>query len=1011
MAINISTGQKETNQSDVAKIVSAKNKVSELTQEKQSQVLASSSQLTANLQELDLIKQNINGLGFDVLERELDSVITALRNGLEDVNKILDDNAADFTDLSNILTRNSEAVFKASNVATTYNKVLAEGLKHTKKLSDEQRKDYKSKLKAQMDYNKKSLELFQKREKERIKEEQKALAESLKSERKAFASTAKNFAESIGKAFSLTKLNDIANQLNAQSSKTILQRSLMQNYDMQSNREFNSFKKELFSSVNTSLYSTDQILNAMQLLNTNYAIQSNDQGKLLNQLIQGQNLLGLSADTQESLMKLSTKTGRDELSFYQDTMAKYIVSDLKLSRAQADELVKINSNLVSSATGYGITSEAYRATSMSEQAALKASGLDNAAELYSQSQQTLLGNQDATAALLGMSTQDLSDYLNSGQEYLKLLLSGGNSSAVSELKSMWQSGQWTQAKQYLQPAFSLDDSTMELLRQLFENENKIMQNLGTATELTKAEKGSDEYYKQLTDQYGKTVTWLAKTGNSISNFFTQTLDWQTDDLLSQILALVAIIAGSQLISNTKSFFSDGFKLLKNMGGQGTSWLGGSGSGLGKLFGAGSTLGGTTGVSKWSWGNGALSKLSKFGAVTAGIGMGIDAFQGYNTTSKEMYGENATTGQKIGAGVTAALSGSNVYKNSEGKVSVGMNGAMGALSGAGKGAAIGGLFGPLGMAIGAGVGGLFGGIAGLFKGSKAREEERKKQEALDNIEKNTQKIEENSKNATAKIGLLTSYRDIRSVAAGSVGLGGVSTPAGIGSSPSEAGSPYPWKVTAGYPKYPGGSPHNGMDFGVGIGTKIGAVIGGTVTKSQDDNVNTYYAWKDGKMDKNTALSRGSGVWIKGDDGNSYVYWHMSQTAVKKGDRVEAGTLLGYSGESGFATGPHLHFGVMRNGSYVEPADYVTNGLFTASGASYSQSSSSSDSVSSALSTTSNPDMSTYKLRTAMGSPSEITTPIVGSITNLRDTIVSLQEKVNSQEKLMNILTGNRPQPTI
>ena len=64
--------------------------------------------------------------------------------------------------------------------------------------------------------------------------------------------------------------------------------------------------------------------------------------------------------------------------------------------------------------------------------------------------------------------------------------------------------------------------------------------------------------------------------------------------------------------------------------------------------------------------------------------------------------------------------------------------------------------------------------------------------------------------------------------------------------------------------------------------------------------------------------GYGKWIvvRHSTGLSTLYAHLSLTTVNIGDSVESGQVIGYSGNTGFTTGPHLHFGV-----------YVTKGLQT------------------------------------------------------------------------------------
>lgn len=91
-------------------------------------------------------------------------------------------------------------------------------------------------------------------------------------------------------------------------------------------------------------------------------------------------------------------------------------------------------------------------------------------------------------------------------------------------------------------------------------------------------------------------------------------------------------------------------------------------------------------------------------------------------------------------------------------------------------------------------------------------------------------------------------------------------------------------------------HNGVDFGVPIGTKIMSVAAGTVL---------------GVGDTDTAcrgVSFGRWVFIRHDNGLSSIYAHLSVISATEGQRVEAGDVIGYSGNTGYSTGPHLHLGV-------------------------------------------------------------------------------------------------------
>ncbi len=98
-------------------------------------------------------------------------------------------------------------------------------------------------------------------------------------------------------------------------------------------------------------------------------------------------------------------------------------------------------------------------------------------------------------------------------------------------------------------------------------------------------------------------------------------------------------------------------------------------------------------------------------------------------------------------------------------------------------------------------------------------------------------------------------------------------------------------------------HYGIDLGAKEGTPIYAVRSGKVKTAAYDSSAGYYVDIDHK------------------DGFISRYLHMTHYVVKKGDTVNAGQLIGYVGSTGKSTGPHLHFGLKYNGSYVNPAKYI------------------------------------------------------------------------------------------
>ncbi len=99
-------------------------------------------------------------------------------------------------------------------------------------------------------------------------------------------------------------------------------------------------------------------------------------------------------------------------------------------------------------------------------------------------------------------------------------------------------------------------------------------------------------------------------------------------------------------------------------------------------------------------------------------------------------------------------------------------------------------------------------------------------------------------------------------------------------------------------------HNGVDIGGEMGATVVSVLAGTVTRAG------YNA------------SAGYFVQVDHGDGVSTRYCHASKLLVSAGDYVLQGQPIMLVGSTGVSTGPHLHFAVIINGSYVDPMKYIT-----------------------------------------------------------------------------------------
>ncbi len=100
----------------------------------------------------------------------------------------------------------------------------------------------------------------------------------------------------------------------------------------------------------------------------------------------------------------------------------------------------------------------------------------------------------------------------------------------------------------------------------------------------------------------------------------------------------------------------------------------------------------------------------------------------------------------------------------------------------------------------------------------------------------------------------------------------------------------------------GMGHDGIDIGMPIGTPVQAALAGTVLGT--GNTDQYHSPTTGAQ----CYSFGNWVMVKHANGLATLYAHLSQIGVSTGQSVATGQVLGYSGMTGYATGPHLHFGV-------------------------------------------------------------------------------------------------------
>ncbi|MBD2665051.1 murein hydrolase activator EnvC family protein [Richelia sinica] len=121
-------------------------------------------------------------------------------------------------------------------------------------------------------------------------------------------------------------------------------------------------------------------------------------------------------------------------------------------------------------------------------------------------------------------------------------------------------------------------------------------------------------------------------------------------------------------------------------------------------------------------------------------------------------------------------------------------------------------------------------------------------------------------------------------------------------PSDAppSSPFGWRIhpILGYRRF-----HAGLDFAASYGSMIRAADSGTVI---------FAGWYGG-YGKAVIIDHGQGI--------TTLYGHSSELYVAEGQTVQKGQAIAAVGSTGLSTGPHLHFEVRRDGTPVDPADYL------------------------------------------------------------------------------------------
>lgn len=759
------------------------------------------------------------------------------------------------------------------------------------------------------------------------------------------------------------------------ANKVDIMNQTKQNFGLTTNREFESFKnglvgqmQNLNSQFGQSLLGSDDLKNYLMNASAIGINQTNVAQEQLEALLIGNKYLGQSVETQASLYKLSRRFNDADLT---NKMNKTIVgllnSQLGVSKQQLDQITKANTDLSEDLYDLGYNPQQIEKFLL-ENETIAASiesklGAGTGAQ-YTQIIRQLLSNKvgGLPAPVRGLASELQNAFENgaSAEDIYKMF---ANSSALSSYGSNL-SGISGVGKSYLSEDVGMKGTGIYgMFAQINSNYDEINSAIKEGTASVEDAMGNEN---SVTD-YVKNTT-VASFEERFKNFvglFFDKVPWNGFiNLGNAAFTLFVAQKGLEGIGGLIDFFKGGgFKGLLN-----------------GFLGNGSVIGrGATNIASTGAGGKALSILGTGGAV---VGLTAAAIAGISAAANAMTKSEHEAADNNYQDNLNKLKGTAYEGNSGVAQTTGLNNKIGTASSDSTSDRAGSYFSLGNFAknfLGQAANGLVGWLNNFNKGDPAKyntelwnnyqrtihglwsDEQLQALEfayalALDSVgsfstANSLFKIDGNSmanwlqnlKSAdTLQNALSTLWKNnLRPVGSdgstwdGSVdlnswykdgkwynkyGTGGAGDKAGLGANMG-GGSPvpsgYPWTGTAGYPTYPSGKKHTGIDFGISQGTPVGAAVSGTVAQVNDSGSKGY----------------GRHVIVQGDNGKWFVYGHLSQPKVSKGQHVEAGNLIGLSGNTGNSTGPHLHFEARNNsryGSDISPYPYLTNGLFSPNG---------------------------------------------------------------------------------
>lgn len=792
------------------------------------------------------------------------------------------------------------------------------------------------------------------------------------------------------------------------------------------NQGFNTLKNDIMEGMTDGvghIYNQQQIMDVMGTLTEMGFTNNSTAVAMAKDIAYAKEYMGMSSESLKNMYALQVRTGDDN--FVKRTLNSIVAlqkSGIDISKEQLASMVDNSMTLSEAMMSMGMTGEA--TASLTEQlTALQVTG-DQISPGYGQSlynamSDIITGGIDKIAEY-GITNPDaVWNQMKQGdlKPMMEALMNSNATNAYSTLArgdyGVGDSVIYTDILGKDKSTFysQLSPENIDKILGTFDNTKEILASnqdaLDKEQQNTAASIGPD--YTKMNEYVDKALRadWLDISNSTGSNeYWDKKFDAISGkfDILSNTISIVA--DSLQMVSSFKNLFSGwGRKSTGNLLKGGKDLAAGGGKieflkGLGgKVFGSASTSG--TLANRLSLGTGKFAG-TKLGATMGGVSIAAGAYETYNTLkdgisvgTKGFKDENGNRIEGTGGfvdGVSAAFTDDKIHDTATKNI------GGGTLSGLGKGAAIGAAVGTIipgiGTLVGGLVGGAIGGLGGLLGGFH-KENKRKEQQKLKEMQKQTKLEESIADNAKAikesrDAVLADRYNDDR------WGYGSIHNSAPTYNNVSYGANNFTTTSNYSNRKFDGKEEkHNGIDLGgVKFGTPIGSASNGIVAKVVDG-----YTWKDSNLKGGSAKSNYVDVYDPTSD-TTYRYYHLAGASVVEGQEVMPGMTLGYVGNTGDVrpiptndnpeAGTHLHFSVMKNGSYVNPESYVNNAMFNAP-----------------IQTNFVPNINTGRGRDKSNIPDNMTVnspDIIAGLKQINETLILMDQRQNEQQKLLNALTN-------